>query len=236
MAAEPAGALLAHAAELERRDEVIAGELEAVRDLEERAGAVRGRAGEVRDALQRLPAELDELEGLRRDAETAATAAREELERAASRVEALESSRRRRDDELDRAHKESSTAREAVADAVARLRRLDEVEARLSEEKQELTAEETTLAHSAERIAADLRRVARVAEAAGRAPGATLDELDDWGGRVRSALFVARGTLEAERERIVTEANVLGASVLGEQLGASSVALVRRRLEAHLAS
>jgi hypothetical protein len=37
--------------------------------------------------------------------------------------------------------------------------------------------------------------------------------------------------LETERERVVVEANVLGASVLGEQLGASSVALVRRRLE-----
>jgi hypothetical protein len=59
-----------------------------------------------------------------------------------------------------------------------------------------------------------------------------LAELEDWGGQVRSALFVARGTLEAERERVVVEANVLGASVLGEQLGASSVALVRRRIEA----
>jgi hypothetical protein len=38
--------------------------------------------------------------------------------------------------------------------------------------------------------------------------------------------------LEAERERVVVEANVLGTSVLGEELGAASVALVRRRLEA----
>jgi translation initiation factor IF-2 len=236
MAAETAGALLAHAAELERRDQAIAGELEAVRDLEERAGAVRGRAGQVREALQRLPAELEELERLRRDAEAETAAARAELERTASRVEALESSRRQRDDELDRARKEAATAHDAVADAVARFRRLDEGEARLLAEKRKLAAEESTLARSAERIASDLRQVARVAETAGRAPGATLDELDDWGGRVRSALFVARGTLETERERIVTEANVLGASVLGEPLGASSVALVRRRLEAHLAS
>ena len=59
-----------------------------------------------------------------------------------------------------------------------------------------------------------------------------IDELDDWGGQVRSALFVVRGTLEAERERVVVEANVLGTSVLGEELGATSVAIVRRRLEA----
>ncbi len=51
---------------------------------------------------------------------------------------------------------------------------------------------------------------------------------------MRSALLVARGSLEAERERIVVEANALGAAVLGESLGARSVALVRRRLETEL--
>ena len=89
------------------------------------------------------------------------------------------------------------------------------------------------LARAAEKVAVDLRHLGRLADGARRDPGATLEELDDWGGQVRSALFVARGTLESERERIVVEANVLGASVLGEQLGASGVALVRRRLEAH---
>jgi hypothetical protein len=44
-------------------------------------------------------------------------------------------------------------------------------------------------------------------------------------------LFVVRGTLETERERVVVEANALGSAVLGEALGASSVATVRRRVE-----
>jgi hypothetical protein len=44
-------------------------------------------------------------------------------------------------------------------------------------------------------------------------------------------VLVARGTLEAQRELIVVEANALAAGALGEPLGASSVALVRRRLE-----
>ena len=61
-----------------------------------------------------------------------------------------------------------------------------------------------------------------------------MEELEEWGARVRSALFVARGTLETERERVVTEANALGTAVLGESLGASSVAVVRRRLEERL--
>jgi hypothetical protein len=44
-------------------------------------------------------------------------------------------------------------------------------------------------------------------------------------------VLVARGTLESERERIVAEANALGSAALGEQLSATSVALVRLRLE-----
>jgi chromosome segregation ATPase len=236
MAAETAGALRAHAAELERRDEAIAEQLDVVRHLERRAGAVRARAGEVREALERLPAELDDLETLRREAEAGAAAARAELERAAARLDALASSRRRRDGELERARKEAATAREAVDDELGRLGRLDGVETSLHDERRRLAAEEGELVRAAEQVAADLRRVRRVPEAAGQAPGSTLAELDDWGGRVRSALFVVRGTLETERERVVVEANVLGASVLGEELGASSVALVRRRLEERLGS
>ena len=76
--------------------------------------------------------------------------------------------------------------------------------------------------------------MARVTEARATAPGMTLDEVEEWGARVRSALFVARGTLETERERIVAEANALGTAVLGESLGRSSVAVVRRRLEESL--
>ncbi len=51
---------------------------------------------------------------------------------------------------------------------------------------------------------------------------------------VRSSLFVVQGNLETERDRVVVEANALGAALLGESLGASSVAVVRRRLEERL--
>ena len=235
VAAAPRNPLLAHAVELERRDEAVAEELARVRDLEARAAAVRERAGEVGDALERLPLHLEDLAQRRREAETEATTARIELERAASHLAALESGRRRRDDELERARKEAATARDALADALARGVRISDLESALRAKERALLAETEELSLAATRIAADLQGFGRVAEAAGRAPGETLADLDDWGGQVRSALFVARGTLEAERERIVMEANVLGTSVLGEQLGASSVALVRRRLESHLA-
>ncbi len=233
MAAAWADALLAHAEELERRDDAIAGELETVRHLEERAAAVRARVGEVRDWLERLPLELEGVERRRRDAEADAAAARAELDRAASRLAGIESSSRRRDDELDRARKEALTAEEALADTLARRERVDEQEAALRADEAKLQAEVEELVLAAEKVAVDLRRLGRLADGARRDPGTTLEELDDWGGQVRSALFVARGTLESEREGVVVEANVLGASVLGEQLGASGVGLVRRRLETH---
>ena len=229
--AVPADAL-AHAAELERRDAEIAKELDVVRDLEEQVAAIRGRAGSVRASLERLPLEREDLERRRADADEAVTAAHADVERTGSRVAALEAGRRKRDDELDRARKEAATARDALADALAVRGRVDELESALAEEERALLAEREALAGAAELVAEGVRDVGRVTESAGRAPGTSLADLDDWGGRVRSALFVARGTLEAERERVVLEANALGTAVLGEQLGASSVALVRRRLEA----
>jgi hypothetical protein len=223
---------LAHAAELERRDTEIANELAVVRDLEERVGVIRGRAGIVGEALERVPLEREDLARRRVDADAAVAAARADVERTESRVASLESGRRKREDELDRARKEAATARDVLADALGVRARIDERESALVEEGRALVAEGEALAKAAELVAEDVRGVGRVTESAGRAPGTSLAELDDWGGRVRSALFVARGTLEAERERVVTEANVLGTTVLGEDLGAASVALVRRRLEA----
>ena len=233
MAPAPGDALLAHAAELERRDDAVAEELETLRELEERTDAVRARAVAVRAALERIPAELEDLRRRRRDAELEAAAALAELERADARLAALEAGRRRRVEELERARKEAATAREALTDANARRERVGEREAALRADERALAAEGEELARVAAGIAVDVRSVRRIAEAAGRDPGGTLAALDEWAAHVRSALLVARGTLETERERTVTEANVLGASVLGEELGASSVALVRRRLEAH---
>jgi chromosome segregation ATPase len=235
VAADHAASLLAEAAELERRDAFVAGELETIRSLAERAGAVRARARAVRSAIERLPVDREDVADRRREAEADAARAHDELERTEGRVAALESSRRRREDELDRARKELATAREAGSDAEARIERLGERAAALDADERALAAEEAQLVRAATEAAAELRANGRVTDAAGREPGTTLAELEEWGGHVRSALFVARGTLETERERIVVEANALGSAVLGEPLGASSVALVRRRLAERLA-
>src|SRR6185436_2291455 len=99
--AVPADAL-AHAAELDRRDTEIANELEVVRDLEERVGAIRGRAGGVRQALERVPLEREDLDRRRIEADEAVTAAHADVDRTESRVASLEAGRRKRDDELGR--------------------------------------------------------------------------------------------------------------------------------------
>ena len=225
---------LAHAAELERRDAVVGRELETILDLAQRAGTIRGRANEMGEALSRIPGSLAEIDVRRRAIDADAERARSELAAAEARVAELETARRRKADELDRARSESSTAREQLADAEAQLERLAATEQELHGQQGSLRKEADALPRAAAAVAAEIRSLARVTEAAGAAPGTTLDDVEEWGARVRSALFVARGTLETERERIVVEANALGTAVLGETLGGSSVAVIRRRLEESL--
>ena len=234
MGADAAAEHLAHARELARRDEELARELEVVRELDERAGAVRARAREIDEGLDRIPVELAELEARRRETERETTSARAELESAEARLSGLEASRRAKPEEIDRARSEAETARELVADAEAQLERLAAADEELRTEERGLREGAETLPREAARVADDIHGVARVAESARTDPGTTLGEIEEWGARVRSALFVARGTLETERERVVTEANALGTAVLGEGLGASSVAVVRRRVEERL--
>jgi len=225
---------LAHAAELERRDNAVASELQTVLELAERARAIRARANEIRDALERFPDELAEVHARRQEIEVEVAGARSELAAAEARVAELESSRRRKDDELDRARSEAATAREQLSDAGAQLARHELRAGELRLQETALRTEAADLPRAAADVATDIRRLARVGGAAAAEPEATLDDVEEWGARVRSALFVARGTLETERERIVIEANALGTAVLGENLGGSSVAVIRRRLEESL--
>ncbi len=223
--------LVSHAAELERRDAGVAAELEVLTDLAERAGSLRARAAEIHEALDRLPHELDEVARRQDDARREVEAAQAELTRAEERVAALSRARRRKQDELERAKREASTARDLLDDTRAEVDRLGVRADALRASEHELHTEAATLPGMAKAIAAELVRIRRVPEAPGMEPGDTLAELEEWGLLVRSSVLVARGALEAERERIVVEANALASGALGEPLAASNVALVRRRLE-----
>ena len=226
--------LLSHARELERRDAAVAGELEAVVALSDAVASLRERIGELQAALSAFPGERERLLAQRGDAEEELARSTAELETAEARLAALESSRRRREDDLQRAAKEAATARDALADAGTHVDRVAESLVQLEASERDVEREEAELAGRTEALAAEIGSLRRVPQSATRAPGRRLDALAEWASHARSSLFVARGVLEQERDRIVTEANSLGSAVLGEQLGGSSAALVRERLEARL--
>jgi hypothetical protein len=203
-------ALLAHARELQRRDDEVAARIDVVTGLLGRAGLVRERASAVLEDLSLLPGEL-----ARNDAAEEEAALREDV---AGRELAEELTR----------------AREQLADARTAVRRLTERRRELVDTGRALQAEADGLAVVARGIADELRSTPRVSESGREPPGTGLPELVEWGARVHAALFVVRGGLESERERIVVEASTLVASVLGEQVAGTNVALVRRRLELHV--
>ena len=220
--------VLAHAVELERRDAAVAHQLDSLHMLGERVSELRHRAAEVRAALERIPLAVEELVSRLVEAKIEAARARSALEAAEARLAELESARRRRADDVERARSEVGTARDDLADTTREIARLKAREAELHAEETALADEDEALIQAARVAASELRDIPRVASGAGEDPDASLEE---WASQARSALFVARGLLEQERERIVQEANALGSAVLGEPLGGSSVALVRRRLE-----
>ena len=222
--------LLSDARELERRDSAIARELEALGDVAERVSAVRERASKVRAALTALPGELDELARRLGSARTDAEAAKETLASADERVAALARSRRSKQDDLDRAEREATTARQLLVDAESEVARVGEQIDELRASEPALRKDARTLVHEAEGLAGELAQLPRISESEDLRPGDSLEELEQWGLLARSALLVSRGTLEAEHERLVLEANELAALVLGDSSAGSSVTLVRRRL------
>jgi hypothetical protein len=87
------------------------------------------------------------------------------------------------------------------------------------------------LESTARALADRLAHVPRVSHGASQVPAPGLAGTIGWGDRAHAALFVVRGGLDTERERVVREANELAASALGEPVSATSVAGVRERLE-----
>jgi chromosome segregation ATPase len=223
--------LLALAAELARRDEAVAEELAEVDELLGLVDEVRDRALALRAFLESVPAELEALVGGETDARAMRETAENELAEAERELAELRSKRRRADERRHRAESELARAGDRVRDLDARLERLVEEQARLLREQQVRTAEAQRLAAEARALAGRIRSAPRVSESGKADPGAELGELVDWGGRAHAALFVVRGGLALERERVVREAGELGTIVLGEQVGGAGVGAVTQLIE-----
>jgi hypothetical protein len=207
------------ARELEARDVEIASALDLVRalqaDVEELHAHARARVAflaALPEARSRVAAALDEASRERAEREADVAAAEQELARAKEGEPAAA------------ARRSVTRARDAAASARRRLARVEEERDALERGVLEAEARGPKLAARAVELSARL----------GDAPRATSvppGEAVEWAARARASLFVAAGSLETERERVVREANELAAAVLGDASYATSVGLVRQRLE-----
>ena len=223
--------VLALAAEIERRDGEVAQSLELVNDLSRRASAIRGRATELGTLLVSVPGELAALERSAAHDRDARAAAAAELAGAEQEATTAKKARRMSDDERSDAARRVDNARERLEEIEARIARRTAEHEALGAIELDARRDALELADAAAAVAASLDDVPRISQSGRDEPEPGLSGIEEWGGRVHAALFVVRGQLEGERDRIVREANELGGAVLGEQLAGASVALVRRRLE-----
>jgi hypothetical protein len=230
-----AEAVLALVDEFDRRDADIAARIEVVARILRRVDILRARATLVRARLAEIPGEQATAVAAEAEAGQREEEARAELAETERRADEVARSRRAGEETQAQAVREVGRAREALIDAGTRRDRAVARRAALVDEEHALSTEAAGLAVTAAGIATEIQRLPRVSGTGRSAPGFSLTDLEDWGARAHAALFVVRGGLEAERERVVMEAASLGASVMGEQFAGSSIALIRRRLEQSLA-
>ena len=222
--------LLEVAKELEAADERLAGAIVEVAALDAEAAATGARAAELDRFVTDLPAERSRLEDAAREAERECQERRAELE--AAERELAEAEQKGKGERLAAARRAVVRIRDALSSAERRLGRVLEAQSGLERRAREAGAETPELLAQSRALAARVRRVPRISPHAGDEPVGDLNGVVQWAAGAHAALFVVRSALESERERVVREANELGASALGEPLAATSVALVRKRLEA----
>ncbi len=235
MGASNAVDVLRLARELEQQDADVAERLDSVEVLLQEVDEIRARAAATREAIEALPEQV-------RHAEQAAATASERQSIAAAGLADAE----HRLVEVSRSKRSSREAREAAERAVRRATvassDAEQTVRRMARSLEDLAASELALRAAGELIEVEAKALASVVAAVPRlsdsgrvVPDRTLEGAWEWAARAHAALFVVRGSLVSERERIVVEAGGLAAAVLGEQVGGTSVALVRRRLEQTLA-
>lgn len=223
--------LLDYARRLEEADLALARSAAEIDGLRREVAELRARASHDEALLARLPAAREAAADAVRTAEAELGRRMDEVEAAEHELALAEAERRQDEERVAAARRAVVRTRDAAATAEARLDR-----ARLSREELERDAERAAeeapqLERQAQALAEEVSRLPRVSAQAGAAPAPGLAGAVAWTARAEAALFVARSGLDAERERVAREANELGASALGEHLGATSVSLVRERLE-----
>ncbi|HET8607199.1 MAG TPA: hypothetical protein VFL66_09240 [Gaiellaceae bacterium] len=212
------------ARELEERDARVAAALDELQQLRADVAELRTHADGVESFLAAYPGERARLDG-------AVAAGRERLtareaERAAAESELA---RARGDEEAAAARRAVTRTKDAESSARRRLERAADELAALEREAARVDETLPRLPARAAELSARLETQRRVSRT--ETIPADLPTVRDWTTEARAALFVATAGLETERERIVREANDLGAAVLHDPTAATSVSLVRERIE-----
>ena len=203
--------------ELARRDEELSAGTTSVRELDARVAAIRARC----EAIDAFFAAYPEEEERRRrevaeaDAERARRAA--ELAGAEQELAAAPDAETR-----ERAEIAAARARDHVAVAEAGVERTRDAAAELERDASELSREVPRLESQARAVSAEVDDVP---------PAPTgLRELLEWASHAHAELFVAAGQLDAQRDRVIREANELATMLLGEQTFGSTVAQLAERV------
>ncbi|HEU5371785.1 MAG TPA: hypothetical protein VFU51_05295 [Gaiellaceae bacterium] len=200
-----------------RLDRELAADAARLRDLDTQVAAIRAQG----EAIDSFFARYGDEEVRRREA-------------VAARRAVLD----RRREELVAAERELATAREAEAreraeSAVQRARdhvavagaALDRARSDVDELEREASA------HSREAPELEARAHALSAQLDDGPPAPTgIRELADWASHAHAELFVAAGQLDAQRDRVIREANELATMLLGEQTFGSTVAQLAQRV------
>lgn len=209
--------------QLAAQDSELAARTARLAELDRATAAVRERAESIDAFFARYPDEDTKRRSAANDARADVEHRRDELKDAEDTLE------RAKDDEA-RTYARRAVARavDHVAVALTRLERAEAERAELEVDAAALPSEVTDLERRAAGIAAEVADVPQ--------PGEGPRALIDWSSHAHAELFVATRQLDAQRERIIREANELGTMLLGEPTYGSTAAQVLTRVEAHWTS
>jgi chromosome segregation ATPase len=219
---------LAFLEELERADGEAAAMLTELEGFATQVEELRRRAVELEAFLIRLPAERNRRREASDEARRQVEAARADLEGAEGDLAAavLTGDDRR----VTTAERRVVRARDALHMAERGAAEAESLRESLEAEARDAGAESAELSGRALRLAEELRARPRLAETSGDFRAGGLDAIAEWTAGARAALFVATGSLAAERDALIRQANELGALVVGEQVAGGSAAEVARRI------
>jgi chromosome segregation ATPase len=201
MASDRSGELIAYARDLERRDEDVARRIEDAGGALRRVDDVRTRAERIRSALDATPAEIARAEEALVEAQAREADAQREAVEAERKLAGVQSSRRAGEDARAAAERAVRRTSVLMVDAVEAVARQEERLRLVLSDQVALRAEAEGLAVEAQTVARDVAAVPRVSESGRKAPGSSLEEIEEWGSRAHSAIFVVRGGLEQELDQ-----------------------------------